>query len=164
MMGPMQYSTHPPTPYLTTHTPDLLPDWSQPIRSVLLTLQWSRVDLSQRTPETERMKASLRMRFLQVGQPIVDQLHQLHHLAVMFDPSTGQPLGAGAGLIRLDDVAIAHTLLGYPRCAQGGCALILHPTWGTSVYPSTLVSSAPPQVLQQVAQQAFQRVLSSPKP
>ncbi len=74
------------------------------------------------------------------------------HLAEVFDPRTGSPLFSQPGSLRLDDVAVVRSCLGYATCDRYGCSVILHPVWGSAVYPSTLLSSAEPHLVRGVLQ------------
>lgn len=146
----MQYSVHAPNLFIRKHLDKLLPDWSQPVGSVLVVLQPCSSDLTHRTPLSEFLKQRLRSQFLAFGYPVAAQLQQLGHLADLFDPRTGFPLLSHPGPLRLDDVAVARSCLGYPSTCCHGCSVILHPTWGSAVYPSTLLSSAEPGLLETV--------------
>lgn len=138
----MQYSIHAPNPFICKNLPRLLPDWSLPVRSVLVVLQPCQMELMQFTPETDAQKQQLRQQFLEVGLAIVHRLQQAGHLADLFDPRTGHPLLSQAGTLRLDDVAVIQSTLGYSTTQFGNCCGILHPQWGSAVYPSILISSA----------------------
>lgn len=138
----MQYSIHTPNSFICKNLPRLLPDWSLPVRSVLVVLQPCPTDLMQFTPEADAQKQRLRQRFLDFGLAIVQALRQAGHLADLFDPRTGHPLLSQAGTLRLDDVAIVRSTLGYSTTQFGDCCSILHPHWGSAVYPSVLISSA----------------------
>lgn len=149
----IQYSVHAPSDFIQTHLDQLLPGWTAPVLSVLVILQACQLALLQKTPETESLKLELRHQFLDVGFPIAHQLQQQGYWADLFDPETGWPLISPPGFLRLDDVAVVHSSLGYPLIARGGCALIEHPEWGNAVYPSILVSSAPPEVFAAVIEE-----------
>ena len=138
----MQYSIHAPNPFICKNLPRLLPDWSQPVRSLLVVLQPCPLELIQFTPETDAQKQQLRQQFLEFGLKIVYKLRQWGHLADLFDPRTGHPLLSQAGTLRLDDVAVVRSTLGYATTQFGNCCSILHPRWGSAVYPSILISSA----------------------
>ncbi len=143
-------SAHPPSSYIRAHGSQLLPGWSLPIASVLIVIQPCRVEFVERTSENERYKSELRDRFLKVGFQIALELQKLGHLADLFDPRSGLPMLSVTGHKRLDDVAVAQSVLGYKTCDRGGCHVLVHPTLGAAVYPSTLVSSAPPAVMESV--------------
>jgi Methylmalonic aciduria and homocystinuria type D protein len=138
----MQCSLHPPSRFIQTHRANLLPEWSQPVRSLLLVLQPAPIPLVPQTPATEVHKRALRQQFLDFGYAIVQQLQHRGHLADLFDPQTGWPLASRSGSYRLDDVAVVRACLGYDIALVANCAMLIHPTWGQAVYPATVVSSA----------------------
>jgi hypothetical protein len=146
----MQCSVHPPSLYILQHQSQLLPDWSLPVRSVLVVLQQCPVILLNHTIETAACKDRHRQQFLKLSHAIAARLRQLGHLAAAFDPRTGLPIDVAAGELHLDDVAVVRSLLGYPEIHSGDCAVILHPVWGGAVYPSVLLSSAGTQVTEAV--------------
>ncbi len=150
----MQYSVHSPNPFIQKKADQLLPGWPLPILSVLVVLQQCPLALLERTTETERCKNQLRHQFIKFGLPIARQLQSMGYCVELFDPRTGRPLISPPGLLRLDDVAVVRSLLHYPVIDSGGCTLVIHPSWNQSVYPSTIVSSAPPSVLQTVVDHA----------
>lgn len=41
-------------------------------------------------------------------------------------------------------------LLGYQTANAAGCKVLIHPRWGTSVYPATLFTKAPVTVLKKI--------------
>lgn len=151
----MEFSIHPPSPYLCQNHPHLLPGWTVPVQSVLLLLQRSPLPLVDRSPACEQVKQHLRQQFVQMGQAIAHHLEAIGYQTELFDPKTGFPLHSPAGQKQLDDVALVHSTLDYDTCQRGGCHLLIHPTWGKAVYPSTLVSSAPPEVLEVVVREVI---------
>ena len=157
----MEYFVHAPTEFIQTHQEQLLPGWSVPVASVLIVLQACPAALLVRTAETEQYKQQLRQQFLAFGEQISAQLWTNGYAAEMFDPATGWPMLSQPGDRRLDDVAVVRASLGYPIALQGDCLISLHPDWGSAVYPSILVSSAPPAVLEAIAQLLSDRRLPS---
>ena len=129
---------------------ELLPSWSMPVQSVLLYLQPSPIELSDRTAATEEIKDSLRLQFLACAEQWCESIINAGFLAEPFDPKYGTPIYAPPGEWPLDDVAVAHALLNYPMSEEGGCKILHHPEWNTGTFPSTLLSSAPPELLQQL--------------
>lgn len=158
----MQYSIHPPSDFIRNHSSHLLPDWSLPVASVLVVLQPARCSLLPLTIETKQEKDELRDRFLQWGTPLVCTLQAQGHLADLFDPRTGLPFLSQPGSLQLDDVAVVRYCLGYTSETQGGCSIILHPTWQSAVYPSVLVCSVTPGLLNRMVQDWLGRSPSLP--
>jgi hypothetical protein len=138
----IEYSIHTPSDYICSHREKLLPDWSLPVRSILVVLQPAGMELVQHTLEAEDQKQQLRQKFLEFGLAIVQKLRNMGHQADLFDPRTGLPVLSQAGSLRLDDVAVVRSTLGYPSIQLGDCSGIVHPTWGRAVYPSILIASA----------------------
>ncbi|MBW4540519.1 MAG: methylmalonic aciduria and homocystinuria type D protein [Myxacorys chilensis ATA2-1-KO14] len=138
----MQYSVHPPNTFISQYGDQLLPEWSAPVRSIIVILQPANLELTHCTPEAEHCKHQLRQRFLEIGLKIIQHLKQLGYLADGFDPQTGLPLTSQAGRMRLDDVAVVRSSLGYSTTQLGACSTVVHPLWGSAVYPSILMSSA----------------------
>lgn len=149
----MQCSVHHPSPFIQKHSARLLPTWTQPINSVIVILQPTGCDLSERSPTTEAQKQQLRQRFLQVGQAIVLHLQGQGYLADLFDPKTGYPVLSQPGSLTLDDVAVVQACLGYPVSILKECCMVLHPHWGGAVYPSVLMSSAAPAWVERVTRE-----------
>jgi Methylmalonic aciduria and homocystinuria type D protein len=143
----MQWSVHPPNPFLQTHLAQLLPDWLEPVRSILIVLQQSNQPLLHRTRVTETEKRKLRGQFIDFGEQVRERLQALGYRAEVFDPRTGLPLFSQPGAIHLDDIAVVRATLGYPTLPQGKCQILQHPVWGSAVYPSILVSAAAPEVV-----------------
>jgi hypothetical protein len=138
----MQYSVHPPSAFICQHSEKLLPDWSDPIRSIVVVLQPADRELTECCPETDHQKQILRSQFLSFGLKVTEILRQQGHFADLFDPKTGLPILSESGSLRLDDVAVVRSTLGYATKAIGNCFTLIHPHWGSAVYPSILMSSA----------------------
>jgi Methylmalonic aciduria and homocystinuria type D protein len=117
---------------------------------MLIVLQPCDCDLLERSPTAEAQKRKLRRQFLKFGYAIAAQLIDRGYAAAIFDPRTGLPLLARPGALRLDDVALVQATLGYRTTHSHGCSIVLHPLWGLAVYPSTLVSSAEPALVEQL--------------
>lgn len=152
----VQWSVHPPNSYICTHADQLLPDWSVSVHSILIVLQRCQFSFGDRTPQSEILKDQLREKFFRIGSAIASQAKQQGYRADLFDPRTGLPMLSLPGPTSLDDVAVACSSLGYAAASQRGCRLLIHPQWGKAVYPSILVSSAPPAVLAAIATEILQ--------
>jgi hypothetical protein len=156
----MQYSIHLPNEFILTHLDQLLPGWLIPVVSVLVVLQQCQFPLLDKTPEAEQQKHELRKRFINFACKVALKLHEMGYLVDIFDPRTGWPMLSQPGRLKLDDVAVVQASLGYQLSDRGGCMILEHPAWGSSVYPSILVSSAEPTVVEAVAS----RIAAQPNP
>lgn len=146
----MQCSVHPVSSFIQVRQAELLPGWVEPVASVLVVLQRAERDLLHRNAVTDCDRNRLRQQFLQFGRQVMAQLEDQGYQAEIFDPRTGLPVYTPSGSVRFDDVAIARSVLNYPVEKHRGCLAMVHPVWGGAVYPSTLVSSAPPSILQAI--------------
>ncbi|NET32367.1 MAG: methylmalonic aciduria and homocystinuria type D protein [Cyanothece sp. SIO1E1] len=146
----VQYSVHAPNEFIRTHLNRLLPQWSVPVLSVLVVLQKSQVTLLAQSAEIQAQKQQLRQQFFWLGDRIAHQLQHLGYEAEIFDPKTGLPTLSLPGESQLDDVAVVRSALGYPLTQAGDCLIILHPIWGSAVYPSVLMSSAAPHQVEKI--------------
>lgn len=54
-----------------------------------------------------------------------------------------------AGNVVYPEVDGFETLLRFPVSSAAGCRVILHPAWGSHVYPATLFTNAPPEAVEQ---------------
>ena len=140
---------------MVSHRAELLPDWTVPIASVLVVLQYCPVPLCEVTPQTQHYKNKLRASFLDLAQSLVHQIQLQGYCAEPFDPKTGYPYHSRPGSLSLDDVAVIASVLGYPCLVSGDCRLIQHPIWGDGVFPSVIVCTAPSEILEAVSQKIF---------
>jgi hypothetical protein len=147
----LQYSIHQPNSFIHHHRVDLLPDWDVSVQSVMVILQPCTVPLNESTPVTEQHKQHLRRRFLYWAKQLITALKKEGYAADGFDPRTGHPYYSRSGTLTLDDVAVVQSVLGYPLVPSGECRLVEHPIWGCGVFPSVVVSAAPPTVLANIA-------------
>jgi hypothetical protein len=61
-------------------------------------------------------------------------------------PAQAYPLLSHPGIVPHDDTAVVKALLGYP-IIENKCRVLVHPRWGMAVYPSILLSVAPPTII-----------------
>jgi len=163
----LQYSVHPPTDFIQTHLDQILPSWSLPVLSVLVVLQLCQFAFLERTVDTEIYKDQFRQQFIDFGSQVCLTLRAMGHSADMFDPRTGWPIASPPGQMQLSDVKVVRATLGFSVDNSSSCAMVVHPVWGRAVYPSTLVSSAQPHVVEgvvasMIASSTYYTVQSSP--
>ncbi len=142
-------SVHRPSPFVAQNLERVLPGWDLPVLWVVIVLQQAQYELIETTPDIEREKERLREKFMRFGFEVVFSLRDRGYLSNLIDPRTGYPLLSRPGEIPHDDTAVVHALLGFP-IIRNQCRVLEHPTWGTAVYPSTLLTSASPKVIKPV--------------
>ncbi len=146
----VQISIHSPSQYICANCEQILPDWKhQPCLWVVIVLQQSRYQLLKSTTETETEKERLREKFMRFGCDLAFKLRDGGYLTDLIDPRTGYPLLSRPGAIPHNDTAVVKDLLNYPRI-KNKCCVLIHPLWGAAVYPSILISVAPPIIIETV--------------
>ncbi len=144
----IQISIHPPSPYVTTHLRDLLPSWQGETISVILVLQQAQISLMEVSFEVEQEKARLWDNLIRFSEKLADKLEDQGYFTDYFDPATGYPRRSRSGILSHNDVAAVHHALGY-NLHRGKCTSLIHPLWGTAVYPGVVISAAPVEVIHQ---------------
>ncbi|KAF9383455.1 hypothetical protein CPB97_006444 [Podila verticillata] len=85
-----------------------------------------------------------------------DRLDALGFWSDMTDPASGFPNYSERGRDIYPDVEGCHMLLKYDFQTAGRCKILLHPNWGSKVYPATFFTTAPLDVLQNIIEQVQQ--------
>ncbi len=145
----VQMSVHRPSSFVVQNLERVLPGWNLPVLWVVIVLQQARYELVETTPEIEREKQRLREQFMRFGFEVVFNLRDRGFLSNLIDPRTGYPLLSRPGEIPHDDTAAVKALLGLP-VIRNRCCVLEHPLWGKAVYPSTLLTCAPPKLIKPV--------------
>ncbi|MDJ1168628.1 methylmalonic aciduria and homocystinuria type D protein [Roseofilum sp. BLCC_M154] len=139
----VEISIHPPSAYVQEHLQELLPNWQKDAISVIIFLQQAQMSLTELSPEVEAEKQRLWDNFSRWSDLIASELGDRGYVTDAFDPRTGYPRRSQPGTLHHSDVPAVHAALGYPIEKNGDCAAIVHPHWGTAVYPSVMISTAP---------------------
>ena len=137
-----------PTPFMSEHWPDLLPDWAIAPQSVVLILLRARMSLAQEGLEIEAEKDRLLQEFWKIGDFICQENYRHGYSSEIISPKDGLPQYSSPGTLRFDSVAAVNYALRFPsaRTAQG-CKVLTHPQWQRAVYPGLLLSNSPPTKL-----------------
>jgi hypothetical protein len=70
-----------------------------------------------------------------------------NYFADYFDPCSGLPAKTLESNQVFSEVQAAQTLLGYKVMNASCCKILLHPEWGSAVYPASIVIQAPAQIV-----------------
>lgn len=130
-----------PHRFFIEHQQELLPGWHS-VSYLIIVLQQSAMSLEQSTTEVAAEKNRLRNKFLGFGRSLISRLKERGFDSDLFDPLSGYPLFNTPG-IALDDNAVVRALLNYPLISYQQCSLIAHPEWQHCVYPATVATNAP---------------------
>ena len=126
----------------------ILPDCNLPATSFrdIVVLQQARFSLLEAAPHIEQEKHRLRETFIRFGLEVTSRLRKQQFFADVIDPRSGYPLLSRSGETIHNDTAAVKALLGFPVITNR-CSVLVHPGWGTAVYPGILLTSAASQVI-----------------
>mmetsp|Transcript_11808 Transcript_11808/g.13610 ORF Transcript_11808/g.13610 Transcript_11808/m.13610 type:complete len:196 (-) Transcript_11808:233-820(-) len=146
--GDFEVSIHTPPSLLKRDLKMVFPS-TLPSDNILLvpTCQHSTIDLLGRSPEVAEQKDSLLVSFMSFSSHLASLLQSCGYWADYCDPASGLPMVAPDGNVVFPEVACFERLRKYKTSSAGGCRVIVHPEWGTSIYPATFFTNAPLEVL-----------------
>jgi hypothetical protein len=143
----IQISIHSPSEYICTNRERIFPDWKNKPMWVTIILAQARYEMLDNSDVVEAEKQVLREQFIRYGFDVAFNLRDSGYFTDLVDPRTGYPILSRPGEFPHDDTAVVKALLGYP-IIKNKCRVVLHPSWGTAVYPGTLISEAPPVMIE----------------
>ena len=111
----------------------------------LATMQRARFDLVQVGDDIEQEKDRLLETFMDFAKGLCDKLIAKGHFADYVDPCSGLPMLTRDANKVFSEVDSAEQLLGYGVMNAGCCKVLLHPAWGSAVYPATIFTTAKAQ-------------------
>ncbi|KAI7842746.1 hypothetical protein COHA_003674 [Chlorella ohadii] len=112
------------------------------------------MDLVQMGQKVEDEKDRLLERFVEFAKVVCERLVAAGHWADYIDPCSGLPMVHRGTNAVYGEVEALVTLLGYKTQNAGCCKIILHPRWGSSVYPASMFAKAPLEAVQQAIEEA----------
>ena len=148
----IQVCITPPHQFAVRQQQRLLPSWDVPISYLIVVLQQSSNSLKESTSKVAQEKDYLRANFLRFGCDLISALQDRQYFCDLFDPRTGYPLFARSRMT-WDDNAVVKALFNYPVTSYQQCSLLLHPVWKHNVYPSTIITSAPLDIVESCTKQ-----------
>jgi len=107
------------------------------------TFQQTVVDLVSYGGDQDVEKDRCLEAFFAFAKPLCQELQAKGFFADYIDPCSGLPMITPDTQKVFDEVQSAQVLLSYPIQNTGCCKILLHPKWGSSVYPATLFTTAP---------------------
>ncbi|CAM9989064.1 unnamed protein product, partial [Discosporangium mesarthrocarpum] len=106
------------------------------------TNQHAALDLVNIGDRVEGEKDRLLNSFIRFARAVCEFLRQQGYWADYIDPCSGLPMLSGGNKV-YSEVEGMQLLLQYQVMNAGMCKVLLHPAWGSSVYPASLFSTAP---------------------
>lgn len=115
---------------------------------IIPTCQHSRCDLISVGPDVDNEKDFLLERFMEWAKRVCGRLIAQGHWADYVDPCSGLPMMTKVNAGVYSEVGGLVSLLGYAFQNAGCCKVLLHPRWGSSVYPASMFTKAPLRAIQ----------------
>jgi hypothetical protein len=133
----------PPTQFLANNWQKLLPSWKTAPQTLVITLLKSEFSLEQEGDRVAQEKDRLLKEFLSRGKLFYSLSQEKGYLAEVISPKDGTPQYTTKGELTFDLVAIVHESLGWNFSRTNeGCKVLIHPNWGTNIYPGLFLSTA----------------------
>ena len=105
------------------------------------------MDLVQTGESVDTEKDFCLERFMTFAKKVTDRLIAAGHWADYIDPCSGLSMVNKDSQQIYGEVDALVTLLNYQTTNSGCCKVVLHPTWGSAVYPASIFTKAPPAAL-----------------
>jgi len=111
------------------------------------TMQKTINDLVSIGPTIEQEKDISLENFFLFSKDICNIIISKGYWADYIDPCSGLAMITTNANKPFNEVASAEMLLGYSVVNTGCCKVLLHPSWGSHVYPATMHTTAPPDLI-----------------
>ncbi|GMH39411.1 hypothetical protein BSKO_07309 [Bryopsis sp. KO-2023] len=131
----------------------IFPDIDPENALIVPTCQNSVNDLAATGEAVDKEKDELLEKFSEWATAVCASLQKENHWADFIDPCSGLPMIHKNYNCPYGEVEGMSVLLGYETANAAGCKIILHPRWGSKIYPATLFTTGP--------REALERALSS---
>lgn len=125
---------------------------------VVPTCQKASLDLVKTGEEVDEEKDRLLERFMEWAVAVCGRLSSAGYWCDYIDPCSGLPMMHKETQTPYSEVEGLSVLLGYKTANAGCCKVVLHPKWGTSVYPATLFARAPAEAVKEAIEGAEQQL------
>ncbi|KAF0699639.1 Aste57867_9822 [Aphanomyces stellatus] len=121
----------------------------------VITCQRASVDLAQFGEEADKEKDRLLENFVKWAHEVAAAIAAAGHWADFIDPCSGLPMIALNSNKVFSEVDGVEVLLRYNCLSAGMCKILIHPEWGAAVYPASLFTTAPYDVVHDIIAKGF---------
>ncbi|KAL3160777.1 hypothetical protein ABBQ38_009189 [Trebouxia sp. C0009 RCD-2024] len=149
----LEYSVHSCPRRHWTEVSMIFPGLTADKLLIVPTCQHSKMDLVQTGEAVETEKDDLLEKFMEFAKGVCNKATDRGHWADYIDPCSGLPMMHTNCTVPYGEVDGMSALLGYQTANAAGCKVLIHPRWGTSVYPATLFTKAPVTVLKKIIEE-----------
>eukprot|EP00467_Chlorarachnion_reptans_P014107 CAMPEP_0114518106 /NCGR_PEP_ID=MMETSP0109-20121206/18262_1 /TAXON_ID=29199 /ORGANISM="Chlorarachnion reptans, Strain CCCM449" /LENGTH=208 /DNA_ID=CAMNT_0001698695 /DNA_START=160 /DNA_END=786 /DNA_ORIENTATION=- len=151
----IEYSIHTLHSIIKRHCKNIFPDLiksedrKKSIGDLLCipTFQHCSCDMLEFTDPAEKEKDKLLKSFYAWCQNLCARLIEDGYWADYIDPCSGKPVLGEAGSSTYNEVEGMQLLLRYRYQQVGMCKVILHPKWGQRIYPASMFTNAPLDII-----------------
>ncbi|KAI8366666.1 uncharacterized protein BYT42DRAFT_549751 [Radiomyces spectabilis] len=148
-----EYSVYAPSSRFLRELRSVFPDLSpKQQKSVLVipVIQHCQRDMVGITNDVNHERDVKLETFVSWGKRVVTRLRSVGMWADIMDPASGFPIFSAAGPTPYPDVQGTQALTQYDVQNVGCCHILLHPTWKSHIYPATMFTTAPSDILVKV--------------
>lgn len=136
--------------YIFINQSKLLPSWQQLPQTLIFMLFKSRIKLNGSNLIKEQLeKDYLLAIFLNLSLKISQKMQEKNSDIAIICPKTGYPLDAQKGEEFFNIPSLITRHLAHFKTKKNHCGLI-HPQWGRKIYPSLILSSTSPELIQPI--------------
>jgi len=114
---------------------------------IITTNQHSSLDLVKLGPEVDQEKDRCLEFFMAFAKELCGLLRDAGYWADYIDPCSGLPMLTPNTTKCYSEVEGMQSLLRYKTMNAGTCKVMLHPQWGSSVYPASAFTDAPQDIV-----------------
>jgi len=130
---------------------------------VVPTIQKTKMGILDWNEEVAKEKDDCLERFERFARKLCSELERRGFWADFADPCSGLPMLSGGNTV-YSEVHGLSKIRGFPTANAGGCRIALHPEWGDKMYPATIFTIAPVDVVKAEVEKLTFSMASPPQP
>ena len=144
---PFEVSVHTLPRLVASEIQQVLPGVETPTGMIaILTAQKSKYELVEWGDEVAKEKDELLERFVAWASVVRQHLMDQGYWCDYIDPCSGLPANTDGNQL-YGEVDGFQALLGYRTQNANCCKILLHPKWGSAVYPASMFTNAPKEIV-----------------
>jgi len=139
----MEYTVHAVPNTYRDEVKAVFPNADLDALKAVITCQKSQVDLVKQGEQVENEKNELLERFTFWSRDLCAKLEAKGYWSDFVDPCSGLAMVHQDSQSVYDEVASLAVLRGFKVSNAGCCKVVLHPKWGSFIYPASFFTTAP---------------------
>ncbi|KAF8977689.1 hypothetical protein BGZ46_007185 [Entomortierella lignicola] len=161
-LATIEYSIHVSPRRMTRDLATVFPNKDLSNLLIVPTFQKCKYEMVAWDAEIAKEKDDRLDDFIRWSTALHHGLEKLGYWSDMTDPASGFPSFSERGRDVYPDVEGCQLLLKYDFQNAGCCKVLLHPNWGSKIYPATFFTTAPLDALLKVLAQVEEQYMSNP--